>query len=92
MPFAKKRKGKIIGWAVLVRMREKQKSQLCHTKTEAKDKEAEFREEIKRELSKTTPTVLEWQTRYLEFCEARFVPKTFEEKRDMASIACHNLG
>ena len=92
MPSPKKRKGKVVGWLAQIRMMRQQKSKLCDTKAEALDLEAQWRREIQAEMNRTTPTVLEWLTRYLEHIEQRNTPRTFEEKKEAAAIAYHGLG
>lgn len=92
MPEKKKRNGKVVGYVARVRRHGINKSRLCDTKDEAKQQESEWIQQIERQLNKATPTVLEWLTHYLDYCQAQYTAKTYEEKREAAAIVYHYIG
>lgn len=90
MPSKRKKNGKIIGWRAQVRRKGTHRSQDCSTKDEAKELEAQWIQEIDRQM--TTLTVLEWATDYLDYSQKRFTDKTYQEKREAMDLIVRIVG
>jgi len=68
-----------------VRVNGQKRKKLCQTKKEAVLWEIETRAEMENPqeplVTILTVSLLEWQTRYLNYCKRKFVTKTYQEKR-----------
>ncbi len=92
MPSKKKRKGKTIGWLAQVRRQGVKKSRVCSTRQEALALEAKWREEIKLEAERTTPTILEWGNDYLDFSKKRHSERTYLDKQYALDLLVRAVG
>ena len=86
MPSKIKRNGKVVGWLAQIRRMGVSKSQKVDTLDQAKSIEAQWISEIESEANRTTPTVLEWATAYLDDVEQRYTRRTYQEKREALDI------
>lgn len=80
MPSFNKKKGK---WTACVKRYGHRKQATFPTKAEALNWEVQWRKSPEDRWQKETSTtccLLDWSTRYLEYAEQRFAPKTFYEK------------
>jgi len=82
MPYKRKRKNKT-EWIADVMRNGKRYYKIFHTKTEALAWESEIRKSPEESLMTPSESLklIEWATKYLEYSKAKFVVKTFDEKK-----------